>query len=297
MRRVLSTAVLLVVCVPFAVAQEGILPAGRRWQAAQPRLRDRHAQGLDRRRRRLQGSADQGRHRLPAPQRQQVAAPGPILDRRLREATATSRPARSPASRSRSRIAGRASSSAAGRGRRRASNCSRKARSFHSRLGHRSRGHAARGRRSHQVHGQGDSVRIVDEHTGHWGHINFDDFRFHQDKPKFPAAAEEGPPPPLDKIKNAGLKPEEAAAAMTVPEDFNVTLFAGEPDVHQPIAFCHRRSRPAVGRGVLHLSEAHAVRRAAAAGSRAQEGRPHPDLRGHRRRRQVRQEDRLHRRA
>ena len=25
---------------------------------------------------------------------------------------------------------------------------------------------------------------------------------------------------------------------MTVPEGFKVTLFAGEPDVHQPIAFC-----------------------------------------------------------
>ena len=25
---------------------------------------------------------------------------------------------------------------------------------------------------------------------------------------------------------------------MTVPEGFTVTLFAGEPDVHQPIAFC-----------------------------------------------------------
>ncbi len=35
-----------------------------------------------------------------------------------------------------------------------------------------------------------------------------------------------------------GLTPEKAAAAMTVPEGFNVTLFAGEPDVHQPVAFC-----------------------------------------------------------
>src|SRR5690606_41888125 len=34
-----------------------------------------------------------------------------------------------------------------------------------------------------------------------------------------------------------GLLPEAAAAAMTAPDGFNVTLFAGEPDVHQPIAF------------------------------------------------------------
>ncbi|HQU43245.1 MAG TPA: hypothetical protein PK867_10560 [Pirellulales bacterium] len=35
---------------------------------------------------------------------------------------------------------------------------------------------------------------------------------------------------------HAGLSPEEAAKAMTVPDGFKVTLFAGEPDVVQPIA-------------------------------------------------------------
>ena len=30
-------------------------------------------------------------------------------------------------------------------------------------------------------------VRVVDKHTGHWGHVNFDDFRFHEAKPNFPA--------------------------------------------------------------------------------------------------------------
>ncbi len=34
------------------------------------------------------------------------------------------------------------------------------------------------------------------------------------------------------------LAPEEAARTMIVPEGFEVTLFAGEPDVKQPIAFC-----------------------------------------------------------
>src|SRR5205814_3006588 len=33
-----------------------------------------------------------------------------------------------------------------------------------------------------------------------------------------------------------GLSPKEAAAAMTMPAGFRVTLFAGEPDVRQPIA-------------------------------------------------------------
>ncbi len=37
---------------------------------------------------------------------------------------------------------------------------------------------------------------------------------------------------------NQPLKPEEAARSMVVPKGFNVTLFAGEPDVRQPISFC-----------------------------------------------------------
>ncbi|HRE79576.1 MAG TPA: c-type cytochrome [Opitutaceae bacterium] len=34
-----------------------------------------------------------------------------------------------------------------------------------------------------------------------------------------------------------GLQPEEAAKAMSLPPGFKATLFAGDPDVHQPIAF------------------------------------------------------------
>lgn len=34
------------------------------------------------------------------------------------------------------------------------------------------------------------------------------------------------------------LPPEEAAATMHLPEGFKATLFAGEPDVQQPIGFC-----------------------------------------------------------
>src|SRR5262249_816337 len=64
---------------------------------------------------------------------------------------------------------------------------------------------------------------------------NFDDFRFHSEKPNVPER--KGPPQP-DVYKFAGLPPEKAAAAMTVPEGFTVSLFAGEPDVRQPIAMC-----------------------------------------------------------
>ena len=78
-------------------------------------------------------------------------------------------------------------------------------------------------------------IRLVDKHSGHWGHINFDDFRFHTEKPPYPPRKTASQP---DVYKYAGLTPEKAAAAMTVPEGFTVTLFAGEPDVCQPIAFC-----------------------------------------------------------
>jgi putative membrane-bound dehydrogenase-like protein len=82
-------------------------------------------------------------------------------------------------------------------------------------------------------------IRLVDRHSGHWGHVNFDDFRFHAAKPELPARPEPREQLLLadDVYKNAGLPPEKAAAVMTVPEPFTVTLFAGEPDVQQPIAF------------------------------------------------------------
>ena len=76
-------------------------------------------------------------------------------------------------------------------------------------------------------------VRLVDENSGGWGHINFDDFRLHDTKPALP---ERAAPEPLDVYAHAGLDPAAAARAMTVPDGFRVTLFAGEPDVEQPIA-------------------------------------------------------------
>ena len=42
---------------------------------------------------------------------------------------------------------------------------------------------------------------------------------------------------PMDTLKFAGLSPEQAAKEMTLPPRFKATLFAGEPDVKQPIAF------------------------------------------------------------
>lgn len=77
-------------------------------------------------------------------------------------------------------------------------------------------------------------IRIVDGHTGHWGHVNFDDFRFHSTKPQ---AGERVVIKP-DEYRFSGQAPEDAAKNMTVPPGFSVSVFAAEPDLHQPIGFC-----------------------------------------------------------
>ncbi|MBL8756443.1 MAG: DUF1080 domain-containing protein [Planctomycetes bacterium] len=62
-------------------------------------------------------------------------------------------------------------------------------------------------------------VRLVDDATGHWGHVNFDDFRLHGTSPK-----------------DGGFAANEALARMVLPKGFHAELFAAEPDVTQPIA-------------------------------------------------------------
>jgi hypothetical protein len=79
-------------------------------------------------------------------------------------------------------------------------------------------------------------LRIVDEATGGWGHVNFDDFRFEDAEPRLAPPAAVPAIVPVDSVDHAGLAPEEARAAMTVPPGFRVDLVAAEPDVHQPIA-------------------------------------------------------------
>lgn len=100
-------------------------------------------------------------------------------------------------------------------------------------------------------------IRLVDEHAGHWGHINFDDFRFHEEMPELPKE-----PPILlsDQYAHGGLTPEKAAEVMTVPEGFQVRLFAGEPDVYQPIAMAID------DRGRLWIAEAYEYPRRAPEG-------------------------------
>ncbi|MFO0881756.1 MAG: PVC-type heme-binding CxxCH protein [Gemmataceae bacterium] len=83
--------------------------------------------------------------------------------------------------------------------------------------------------------GQEMYIRVIDRHSGHWGHVNFDDFRFHARKPTFEARPKATQP---DVYTHAGLPPKKAAEVMSVPPGFKVQLFAGEPDVVQPIALC-----------------------------------------------------------
>lgn len=81
--------------------------------------------------------------------------------------------------------------------------------------------------------GKSIRIRLVDRHSGGWGHINFDDFRFHSARPNIPVRSAPLRP---DVYAHEGLSPEDAAKAMTLPPGFHATLFAGEPDVVQPIA-------------------------------------------------------------
>jgi putative membrane-bound dehydrogenase-like protein len=85
--------------------------------------------------------------------------------------------------------------------------------------------------------GRSIRVRLVDEARSDWGHVNFDDFRFHASRPEFPRPPDLEPVLPFDPVVHTGLAPEAARAAMTVPPGFEVTLVAAEPAIHQPIAF------------------------------------------------------------
>ena len=86
-------------------------------------------------------------------------------------------------------------------------------------------------------------IRLVDDRAGGWGHLNFDDFQLYAARPEFAneyplAEARKNEPPPPDSVLYAGLTPEKAAEVASLPPEFKMHVFAGEPDVKQPIAFC-----------------------------------------------------------
>ena len=83
-------------------------------------------------------------------------------------------------------------------------------------------------------------VRLIDEHSGHWGHLNYDDFRFHKTAPN--SSSGQGgrlaSSPLLWNLKpNPGGKENDITSRMFVPEGFQVETIAREPQLRQPIAF------------------------------------------------------------
>src|SRR5680860_599005 len=93
-------------------------------------------------------------------------------------------------------------------------------------------------------------IRVIDNETGTspipyigddtWAHISFDDFLFYPSRPSFPNQLYQEDiivMPPLDPVLNSGLSGKEAAEAMTLPKDFEITLAASEPAIVRPISF------------------------------------------------------------
>ena len=99
-------------------------------------------------------------------------------------------------------------------------------------------------------------IRIVDQGTGGWGHVNFDDFLFHDQQPvtsSEPALtisgdrskrADESPvlwhlqPNPGKPTAVANAAAQKLVAGMKLTHGFQAELIAAEPEVRQPIAFC-----------------------------------------------------------
>lgn len=101
-------------------------------------------------------------------------------------------------------------------------------------------------------------IRLVDESKGGWGHVNFDDFVFHDREPVIPVvtmapssngpvdrAARQKESPVLKHLKPNPAKPTAVAnadaqhlvAGMMLTQGFQAELIAAEPDVKQPVAF------------------------------------------------------------
>jgi putative membrane-bound dehydrogenase-like protein len=77
---------------------------------------------------------------------------------------------------------------------------------------------------------------------------------------KTPLPSDAAVPLPPFQRPSEGLEPEAAAAQFTVPNGFTVDLVAGEPNLHQPVAFCFD------SRGRIWVAEAHTYPQRAAEG-------------------------------
>lgn len=109
--------------------------------------------------------------------------------------------------------------------------------------------------------GQTLRVQLVDESRGGWGHLNFDDFRLHAERPVVESASAvwRSTANPLlqhlvpNPVKASTLDPAADATlqSMFVPTGFSVQTVVAEPRVHQPMAFTFD------GRGRLWVVEGH----------------------------------------
>ncbi|MEA3211404.1 MAG: hypothetical protein QOE70_4461 [Chthoniobacter sp.] len=106
--------------------------------------------------------------------------------------------------------------------------------------------------------GQRIFVRLIDEGTVGWGHVNFDDFVFHDKEPALtPAPAAAAPAPAADRASRQKESPvlkqlqpnpakptavanadaQKVVAGLMLTPGFQAELIAAEPDVKQPVAF------------------------------------------------------------
>ncbi len=109
--------------------------------------------------------------------------------------------------------------------------------------------------------GQTLRVQLIDESRGGWGHLNFDDFRLHDERPVVDTSvtAWRSTANPLlqhlipNPVKASSLDPaaDVTLRSMHVPPGFSVQTVVAEPRVHQPMAFTFD------GRGRLWVVEGH----------------------------------------
>ena len=111
-----------------------------------------------------------------------------------------------------------------------------------------------------ELRGETIAVRLVDENAGPWGHLNFDDFRFHDERPvtmESRAAWRSIDNPILHHLvpnavdADGAGRAADTVARMFVPRGFSVDVVAAEPELHQPMAFAFD------ARGRLWVVEGH----------------------------------------
>ncbi len=109
--------------------------------------------------------------------------------------------------------------------------------------------------------GKAIRVRVIDEHSGPWGHVNYDDFRFHRTAPNTTANGRLSSSPLLWNLEpNPTGETDDITSRMFVPEGFQVETIAREPQLRQPIAFTFD------SRGRIWIAEAFAYPRRRADG-------------------------------